>query len=93
MDKKTAPELEFAKTAEEFIYRISMVTKGPIHRASTETPSILPVAMGFHNFHLPKRISLIDDETAAELLLKQWKTFFGLLEIVITNAGHKNRSF
>ena len=90
MDKISAPQLEFAETAERFNHRMSMDNKGPIHPASKGNSYIFVICDAFTHFVVTKPTPLHDAQTAADILLKQWILFFGPPKILVTDNGTEN---
>ena len=70
MDINTAPKSEIDETAEGFIHRISMETKGPPHPSSRRNSYIFVIRDAFTHFAKTKPTLQNDVETTADVFWK-----------------------
>ena len=84
IDKNTTPQLEFAETAEGINHRISMNTMDPVLKRNS---CFFVICKAFLTFVVAKRAPIIDAQTAANILLKQWVYFFGPPKLLVTDKG------
>ena len=75
MNINTAPQFEFAETAERFNHRISKDTKGPFHPATKKKIPFFVICLAFTCFVVTRPIPPNDAKISADVLLRQGRTF------------------